>query len=44
MPKKIENKLKKEALAKFHTLESPKAKAYVYGTLNKIRLKGGYHK
>jgi len=38
MPKKIESKLKKEALAKFHTLESPRAKAYVYGTLRKIEL------
>jgi len=44
MPKKIENKLKKEALAKFHTLESPRAKAYVYGTLNKIKMKGGFSK
>ena len=36
MPKHIENILKKEAMKKFHTLESPRAKAYVYGTLHKI--------
>lgn len=37
MPKALELKLQKEAKKKFHTLKSPRAKAYVYGTLNKIK-------
>ena len=35
MPKALELKLKKEALKKFHTTKSPKAKAYIFGTLRK---------
>lgn len=37
MPKAIELKLIKEARKKFHTIESPRAKRYIYGTLNKIK-------
>lgn len=35
MPKVLELKLKREALKKFGTTRSPRARAYVYGTLRK---------
>lgn len=35
MPKKLEQKLKKEARKKFGTSKSKRANAYVYGTLRK---------
>jgi len=38
MPKKIENKLKMEAVRK--GLKGDRQKAYVYGTLKKIEKKG----
>ena len=38
MPKRIENKLKMEAVRK--GLKGERYKAYVYGTLSKIKKKG----
>ena len=35
MPKALELKLQKEAMKKFHSLKSTRARAYVYGTLRK---------
>ncbi|HOL54255.1 MAG TPA: hypothetical protein PLA99_02835 [Candidatus Paceibacterota bacterium] len=35
MPKKLEQKLKREAKKKFGTTTSEKAKRYIYGTLRK---------
>jgi hypothetical protein len=35
MPKKMEAKLKKEALKKFGSTTSEKARRYIYGTLQK---------
>ena len=36
MPKALELKLRKEAKKKFGTLKSPRARAYVYGTMRKL--------
>ena len=36
MPKELEQKLMKEARKKFGTIKSDRAKAYIYGTMNKI--------
>lgn len=33
MPKKMEEKLKKEAIKKFGTTSSKRARAYIYGTM-----------
>jgi len=35
MPKKLEEKLKREARKKFGTTKSKRARAYIYGTLRK---------
>jgi hypothetical protein len=35
MPKKMERVLKKTAKKKFHSTTSPKARAYIYGTMRK---------
>lgn len=35
MPKAMEEELKKAAMKKFGTIESPAARAYIYGTLSK---------
>lgn len=35
MPKKLELKLKREALKKFGTTKSPRARRYIFGTLRK---------
>tara|TARA_R100000750_G_C2285406_1_gene72831 strand:+ start:31 stop:144 length:114 start_codon:yes stop_codon:yes gene_type:complete len=37
MPKKLHEKLKREALRKFGTTTSKRAKAYIFGVLNKVR-------
>lgn len=39
MPKNLHLRLMKQAKLKFHSTSSPKAKAYIYGTMNKIYLK-----
>lgn len=36
MPKKVHDKLAREAKKKFGSTSSQRAKAYIYGTLNKI--------
>lgn len=36
MPKKLHSKLRREARRKFGTTESPRARAYIYGTMAKI--------
>lgn len=36
MPKKAHEALKRQARKKFGTTTSPRAKKYIYGTLNKI--------
>jgi hypothetical protein len=33
MPKKMEQALKKEAMKKFGTVDSKRARAYIYGTM-----------
>jgi len=35
MPKKLELKLEKEAKKKFSSIKSPRARAYIFGTLRK---------
>jgi hypothetical protein len=35
MPKKMEEKLKKEARKKFGSTTSPRARKYIYGTMRK---------
>jgi hypothetical protein len=35
MPKKLEKKLKKQALKKFGSTKSKRARKYIYGTLRK---------
>lgn len=39
MPKKLHEKLKREAREKFGTTTSKRAKAYIYGTLDKVEEK-----
>ena len=41
MPKKAHEALKKTARKKFGTTASPRAKKYIYGTLNKIEKRKG---
>jgi len=36
MPKKLHNKLKREARKKFGSTTSTRARKYIYGTMNKI--------
>ncbi|MEM5871458.1 MAG: hypothetical protein QW051_01155 [Candidatus Aenigmatarchaeota archaeon] len=36
MPKKLEEKLKREALKKFGSTVSERARRYIYGTLRKL--------
>jgi len=37
MPKKLHEKLKREARKKFGTITSDRAKKYIYGTLSKVK-------
>jgi hypothetical protein len=39
MPKRVHQKLKKQAKKKFGTTKSKRAKKYIYGTLNDIKKK-----
>ena len=39
MPKKLHEKLKREARKKFGTTTSVRAKRYIYGTMNKVEKK-----
>jgi len=39
MPKKLHEKLEREARKKFGTTTSERAKKYIYGTLNKVKKK-----
>ena len=36
MPKKLERKLKREARKKFRSIKSKRARAYIYGTLQRV--------
>ena len=39
MPKRLHEALKRSARKKFGTTTSPRAKAYIYGTLHKVEKK-----
>lgn len=44
MPKEMEAHLKVEALKKFRSTTSPRARAYIYGTMRKTGWKPGQDK
>ena len=44
MPKEMEDALKKEAKAKFGSLDTPSAKKYVFGPLGRYERKHGLKK